>query len=219
MNIHTFLHRNSDDNAPVTSPHVLPHMPSVIVPIREIGPRHRERIVRHLLGLNERDRYLRFGFIANDEQIRRYVNGLNFERDRLFGIFNRKLELIAVTHLAYADDHRAGGHAEFSVSVSSHVRGRGYGTRLFERAAIHAVNDGVKTLYIHALSENTAMLRIARNAGAVVERSGSESDAYLTLPEANFRSRLGELLSNRVARADYLLKTSLVRRGSQPATV
>ena len=64
-------------------------------------------------------------------------------RDRIFGIFNRKLELIAMAHLAYPTDFRAAGFAEFGVSVSRHARGRGYGTRLFERAAIHAVNDGV----------------------------------------------------------------------------
>jgi hypothetical protein len=36
------------------------------------------------------DRYLRFGYPANDEQIRRYVDQLNFDRDELFGIFNRR---------------------------------------------------------------------------------------------------------------------------------
>ena len=40
-------------------------------------------------------------------------------------------------------------------------------------------------MYIHALTENTAMLKIARNAGATVERSGSESDAYLKLPSSH----------------------------------
>ena len=46
---------------------------------------------------------------------------------------------------------------------------------------LHARNRGVQTLFIHALSENTAMLRIARNAGATVERDGPESEAWLRL--------------------------------------
>ncbi len=54
-------------------------------------------------------------------------------------------------------------------------RGKGYGSRLFERAVVHARNEGVSLLFIHALSENTAMLKIARNAGAVLERAGSET--------------------------------------------
>jgi hypothetical protein len=53
-------------------------------------------------------------------------------------------------------------------------------SRLFERAVMHARNEGVDMLFIHALSENTAMLKIARNAGAaLVERDGSETEAYL----------------------------------------
>lgn len=180
--------------------------PAAIVPIREIGARYREAIVRHLTALGERDRYLRFGYAASDRQIRQYVEKLDFERDQVFGIFNRKLELIATAHLAYPVDLTQAGFAEFGVSVAPHARGRGYGARLFERAAVHAVNDGIKTLYIHALSENTAMLRIARKAGAVVERSGSESEAHLSLPEATFSTRLGERLADQVAQVDYWLK-------------
>ena len=180
---------------------------SAIVPIREIGERYRPQILQHLLSLAEHDRYLRFGYAANDRQIHNYVNKLDFQRDQVFGIFNRNLDLIAMAHLAYPADFATAGFAEFGVSVSPHARGRGYGSRLFDRAAIHAVNDDVKTLYIHALSENTAMLKIARKAGAVVERSGSESEAHLQLPEASFKSRVSELLADQVGQVDYWLKT------------
>ena len=180
---------------------------SAIVPIREIGERYREQIARHLLDLNEHDRYLRFGYSANDRQIQNYVDKLDFKRDQVFGIFNRKLELIAMAHVAYPTDLGVAAFAEFGVSVSHHARGRGYGSRLFDRAAIHAVNDDVKTLYIHALSENKAMLKIERNAGAVVERSGSESEAHLKLPEATFKSRVSQLVAGQVGQVDYWLKS------------
>jgi hypothetical protein len=71
------------------------------VPIRSLGVGHRERIANHLLALDEHDRYLRFGYAANDEQIRRYADSLDFERDEIFGIYNRRLELIAMAHLAF----------------------------------------------------------------------------------------------------------------------
>lgn len=180
---------------------------SAIVPIREIGVHYRARIARHLLDLDEHDRYLRFGYAATDAQIQQYVDGLNFDRDQVFGIFNRRLAMIAMAHLAHPSDLTQSGFAEFGVSVSKHARGRGYGKLLFERAAIHAVNHGVDTLYIHALSENTVMLRIARNAGAVIERTGSESEAYLRLPEATFKSRLDQLLADQVGHVDYWIKS------------
>lgn len=177
-----------------------------IVPIRSIGPSHRERIEKHLLALDEHDRYLRFGYAANDEQIRRYVQGLDFDRDEIFGIHNRKLELIAMAHLAFSHDPATLSCAEFGVSVLKKARGRHYGSRLFERAVMHARNEGVDMLFIHALSENTAMLKIARNAGAVLERAGSETDAYLRLPPATIDSRVSEIVEQQLALTDYRLK-------------
>jgi RimJ/RimL family protein N-acetyltransferase len=178
-----------------------------IVPIRSLGSGHRRRIAAHLLALDERDRYLRFGYSANDEQIQRYVDGLDFDRDDIFGIFNRRLELIAMAHLAFLPYEEGGvAGAEFGVSVLSKARGRGYGARLFDRAVVHARNEGVELMFIHALSENTAMIKIARNAGATLERDGGETEAYLRLPPATLDSRVSEIFDEQVAQADYRFK-------------
>jgi RimJ/RimL family protein N-acetyltransferase len=111
-----------------------------------------------------------------------------------------------MAHLAFAEqaDHKS--CAEFGVSVLKKARGRGYGSRLFERAVIHARNEGVDLMFIHALTENTAMLKIARNAGAKLERAGSETDAYLRLPPATLDSRMSEMVEEQVAQTDYRLK-------------
>ena len=194
------------ENHRASGPDKAPHALSVMVPIRSIGPRHGERITAHLLALNAPDRYLRFGYAANDEQIHRYVHGLNFERDEIFGIYNRKLELIAMAHLAFSTDPALQSCGEFGVSVLAHARGRGYGARLFDRATMHARNEGVEMMFIHALSENTAMLTIAKKAGAVVERDGSESEAYLKLQPADMDSRVTEILEEQIAQTDYRLK-------------
>ncbi len=184
-----------------------PRPTATVVPIRSLSVDHLADIEQHLLALDPHDRYLRFGYAANDEQIHRYVAQLNFERDELFGIFNRKLQLIAMSHLAFSVDPQLTTCAEFGVSVSKSARGRGYGSRLFERAAIKARNEGVSQLFIHALSENTAMLKIARKAGAVIERAGAESEAHLWLPPADFDSRVTELVDEQLARTDYHLKS------------
>jgi RimJ/RimL family protein N-acetyltransferase len=178
----------------------------VIVPIRSLGPGHRDRILAHLVALEEHDRYLRFGYAATDEQIRRYVEQLDFDRDDIFGIYNRRLELIAMAHLAFMQAADSPTCAEFGVSVAKKARGRGYGSRLFERAVVHARNEGVEMLFIHALSENTAMLKIARNAGATLERAGGETEAYLRLPPATMDSRLSEIVEEQLAQTDYQLK-------------
>jgi GNAT superfamily N-acetyltransferase len=182
---------------------------SLQVPIRSLGANHRDRIAVHLLALESHDRYLRFGFPANDEQIKRYADSLDFERDEIFGIYNRRLDLIAMAHLAFSADSSLDACAEFGVSVSTTARGRGYGGRLFDRAAMHARNEGVSLMFIHALSENNVMLKIARNAGAVVERDGSESEAHLRLLPATLDTRLTELVAEQLAQADYRVKVQV----------
>jgi GNAT superfamily N-acetyltransferase len=179
------------------------------VPVRSLATRHRPRIAEHLMKLSERDRYLRFGYPANDAQIGRYVDTLDFDRDEVFGIFNRRLQLIAMAHLANAAQPSGDSQqsiAEFGVSVLPTARGRGYGARLFEHAILHARNRGVSTLFIHALSENTAMLKIARNAGATVQREGSESEAWLRLPPVTLATRVGEMVEGQAAEMDYQIK-------------
>lgn len=176
------------------------------VPIRGLSLRHKPRIERHLYALSEGDRYLRFGYAATNEQIERYVQGLDFGRDEIFGVFNRRLELVAMAHLAYSIDPQWATCAEFGVSVASHQRGKGLGRKLFEHAVMHARNQGVNMLFIHALSENTAMLKIARQAGAAVQRDGSESDAYLALPQADLDSQFSGLMQEQMAQVDYQLK-------------
>ena len=174
--------------------------------IRRLGARHRGRIARHLQALDERDRYLRFGYLANDVQIQAYVDTLDFEHDAVFGIYNRRLELVAMAHLAHSVDRNFDACAEFGVSVLPSVRGHGYGSKLFARAMRHARNEGVHLMFIHALSENKAMLSIARKAGASVEYDGSEASAYLRLPPATFESQVTEMVEEQLAQTDYRLK-------------
>ena len=183
-----------------------PSQASPWVPIRSLSPRHRSRIERHLVALPEQDRYLRFGYAATDEQIGRYVAGLNFDRDEIFGVFNRRLVLVAMAHLAYSVDPQWTTCAEFGVSVSPHQRGKGLGSKLFGHAVMHARNQGVSLLFIHALSENVAMLKIARQAGASVQRDGSETEAYLSLPKATLDSQISGLVQEQMAEVDYQLK-------------
>ena len=179
------------------------------VPIRSLGPSHRERIGAHLRALDRADRYLRFGYSATDEHIARYVASLDFDRDEIFGIFNRKLEMLAMAHLARNDTPEYRNCAEFGVSVLKKARGRGYGSRLFDRAVMHARNESVDMMFIHALSENTVMLRIAANAGATIKRDGSESEAYLELSAPTLDTQVTEMVEEQYAQADYRIKVQV----------
>ena len=184
------------------------------VPVRSLGTGQRQRLAAHLLALDERSRYLRFGYPASDEQIVRYVAGIDFDRDEVFGIHNRRLELVGFAHLAFGGQYRGEPAAEFGVSVLPRYRGRGFGQILFSQAMLRARNHGVRLLLIYALSENAAMLAIARKAGATVQRDGSESEAWLRLPPASLASQVDEVLGERAAALDYGWKSYARQLGS-----
>ncbi len=178
------------------------------VPIRDLHARHRHRILDHLLQLEEHDRYLRFGSHIQKEQLSKYVASIDFKRDEVFGIFNRKLQLIALAHLAAMPGVASQrGHAmEFGVSVLPEARGKGMGLRLFQHAITHARNRHASHLMIHALSENAPMLRIAAKCGATVEKDGMDAEAWLKLPPDTVGTHLDSSLQSLAAEVIYRVK-------------
>jgi len=187
-----------------------PNEHDVLVPICHLRPYNLADIQKHLLSLNAQDRYLRFGYAASDEHITNYVRSLNFERDDIYGVFNRDLQILAMAHLAIHTplhtDSNQHISAEFGVSVHASARGRGYGYQLFNRALMHARTGKASTILIHALSENAPMLKIARKAGATLKRDGAETKALLTVPKGNLKSRLAEIFTDQYAQTNYSIK-------------
>jgi RimJ/RimL family protein N-acetyltransferase len=185
--------------------------------VKELSPRARRHLLRHFLALEEKDRLLRFGSKLSDELVSRYVDNLDFSRDTIFGVYDRKLRLLGVGHLAFAprEASRVSGAtikarvAEFGVSVSAAARGMGVGTKLFERGAMHCRNVDVDTLYMHCLSSNKVMMHIATKAGMEIHRDYGEADAYLKLKPANSVTVFQEAVEEQVAMLDYIVKANL----------
>ena len=191
------------------------------VPIKALGERDRRRMLRHFLSLERPDRILRFGSFMGEEQITKYVNGIDFQRDMVFGVYNRAFRLAAVGHLAFSPRQPSSDGvtekdrvAEFGVSVLKSARGLGIGSKLFERAAIVCRNQDVDTLYMHCLSSNQTMMHIAKKAGMEIHRDYGEADAYLKLGPANPASVLQEAMQEQLATLDYALKAN-VRRATK----
>lgn len=190
--------------------------PRPTVLVKQLEERDRRRMAKHFLALDDSDRLLRFGTVLPDEQLQAYVDKIDFGRDTVYGVYNRMFRLVAVGHLAFSPKEKipAGAAttkariAEFGVSVSASARGRGMGSKLFERAAIHCRNSDVDTLYMHCLSSNQTMMHIAKKAGMEIQRERGEADAYLRLLPANPASMLQEAIEEQVATLDYNIKAN-----------
>jgi RimJ/RimL family protein N-acetyltransferase len=182
------------------------------VPVRELHAGYREEILNHLLQLNDEDRRLRFGTQTPDEVIHHYVDGLNFNRDVIFGVFNLDLKLVGMAHLAYMPQRKGEARAgEFGVSVLPEGRSQGLGTALLQRAAVHSRNTRIEILYVHCLANNKAMMHLAQKTGMTVEYAFGDADACLRLPPANTATIVEEAANEQWAGIDYALKQNLKR--------
>ena len=178
--------------------------------VRELDDTHRAAALSHFLALEAEDRHLRFGSPTSDAIIERYVANLNFNRDALFGVFNDALDLVGIAHLAYVPSANDGTRsAEFGVSVVHDDRHRGLGAALLARAAVHARDTHIDTLFVHCLAKNKAMMHLAHKLGMRVEFAYGDADAYLILPPANAQSILHEVSQEHMADLDYALKANL----------
>lgn len=174
--------------------------------VRELTAGDRDQLLAHFLALEADDRLLRFGQAAPDHVIENYVRSIDFARDKVFGVFDHRLELVGVGHLAYLPADGEQRTAELGVSVLESSRGVGVGSKLFERAAIHSRNTRITTLYMYCLSRNTTMMHIAKKAGMKIEYAYGSADAYLTLKPADQASIIAEMLQEQAAVFDYAIK-------------
>lgn len=178
-------------------------VPAPGVAVHRLNARHREDIARHLLRLPAEDRRLRFGRAVRDEAIREYVEGIDFARDRVFGVHSSELALIGVAHLALDPVERV---AELGLSVDPTFQGKGYGFALLQRAVLHAANLGTRALFMYCLAENGIMMHLARKAGLTVVVEFGDADARLALDRRAHGGALKEAMADQFALVDCLLK-------------
>jgi GNAT superfamily N-acetyltransferase len=172
---------------------------------KKLTAANREDLRVHFHALGAEDRRLRFGSLLSDQGIDGYVAQIDFNRDAVFGVFDDELKLTGVAHVAIA-----GGMAELGVSVLPQTRGQGVGTALFDRAGMFARNGLVKVLFMHCLTENAAMMHIAKKSQMrIVSRSG-EADAHLELAPSTPASITREMMHEQIALFDYALRSQVL---------
>jgi len=151
----------------------------------------RSALLAHFVALDSEDRRLRFGTALRDEAIAPYVQRIDFVRDGVFAVHDGAMRLLAVVHVARGD-----GSAELGLSVLPEARNQGLGTALFERAVMHLRNREVRRAFVHCLSENGAMMHIAKKAGMRVVPCGSETDAHIRLAPSTAQTHFTEWLQD-----------------------
>lgn len=173
-------------------------------PVKRLSGADRPALLAHFLRLDDADRRLRFGSARNDDSLREYVESLDFDRDAVFGVFTDDLTLAGVAHVAVSPES-----AELGVSVLPHARGKGIGSALFDRANLFARTHFIRAMFTHCLTENRAMMHIAKKSGMTIVTDSGEASARLELPPAGLTTVTRELMADRVALLDYAMKAQL----------
>jgi GNAT superfamily N-acetyltransferase len=171
------------------------------VAVQHLNAGARRALHAHFLALPPEDRRLRFGSSLSAEAMAAYVDGIDFDRDELFGVHDDRLVLVGVAHLGFGDDV-----AELGLSVVPTHRARGTGSALFERAAERARNRRVARLFMYCLRENGAIMRIAKRFGMDIVTDAGDAGAHLELASPSAASITGEFVTDRFALYDYALK-------------
>ena len=161
------------------------------IPTVRLHTGDRAAVLTHFTALDREDRRLRFGSPIADEGIEAYVSRIDFAHDGLFAVHDDRLAIVALVHIA-----TTGSSAELGLSVLPASRGAGCGNALLRRAVTWLRNRGVREVFVHCLSENGAMMHLARRNGMRIVAEGSESDAHLALDAATADSFITEWLED-----------------------
>ncbi len=168
---------------------------------RHLNPSHRPALLAHFCALSRRDSYLRFGTYVGPETIESYVNGIDFDRSTVLGVYDEGLELLGVAHLCPEKDV-----VELGISVLASARRRGIGTLLLRRSLSHARMIGAGRLFMHCLAENGDLMRLARAAHAEISISHDEADGFIHVPRLTPFSAAVELAEENLGVVDYAFK-------------
>lgn len=156
-------------NKPIV-PRVVPYV------IQPLGPEDRERILRHLMSLDEGDRFLRFGVAHDADALARYVDAIDFDSSSVLGAALADGSLIGLAHIALV-----GAVAELGISVSASQRQRGVAGALAGAALREAQRLGAREFRFESAASNTGMRKLARQLGMQVNAEGADLVAQRSL--------------------------------------
>ena len=140
-----------------------------------------EWVIYHINSLPMDDKYLRFGFQANENQIRKYVEtSLETATERtnadMWYAIKYDGEIVATLHVAIRGDL-----AEFGFTTSPEHRNKGLGQMLFARGLQLVVEWNITKVYLSMLSQNSAMKHIAKKFGMAVVTEGSDAECSIQI--------------------------------------
>ncbi|MGZ8274509.1 MAG: GNAT family N-acetyltransferase [Burkholderiaceae bacterium] len=148
--------------------------------VQSLTPQDRARILRHLMSLDDGDRWLRFGVAHDADALARYVAAIDFDSSSVLGAALTDGSLIGVAHIALRD-----AVAELGISVSPGQRQNGVAGALAAAALREAQRMGAQEFRFESSASNAGMRRLARQLGMHISAQGAELVAQRSVGAAD----------------------------------
>ena len=170
--------------------------------VRRVLPHEYPKYRAHLKALDAESRTLRFASPITDYVIDKYCDKFEVEPSKhvLFVIENRKLEFIAIGHIALD------GGMELAFSVLKQHQGRGFGNLLMKRCIQYCRTHGILNGCMVCLSTNAAIRHLCKKYEISVENDHGESLAEIKLSPASLDTYVSETIDNNMSALDYITK-------------
>ena len=170
--------------------------------VRRVLPHEYPKYRAHLKDLDAESKLLRFGHPVTDHVIDQLCDKLEEEASNhvLFAIENRRLEFIAVGHIAL------GGNMELAFSVLKKHQGRGFGNLLMKRCIQYCRTHNILKGCMICLSTNAAIRHLCKKYGISLENDQGETLASIELPPAGLDTYISETIDNNLSVLDYVTK-------------
>ena len=181
-------------------------------PMQEDAP----AVASFFRGLSKRSSYLRFhGFrTVDDELVAHFVDPDWVNRGVLVGTVAGPDGDDRIVAVGEYDRLRDPGAAEAAFAVTDELQGHGIGTRLLERLAALAAEEGIERFVAQVLPENRPMLDLFESTGFEVTRELEGGEFEVCFPivaTEQYRSRIDE--------RDHLAVTASVRPFFEPRSI
>lgn len=164
----------------------------------------KSKIIAHLQSLEGEDRRLRFGMVATDEYIEKYVTDTcGLSNNKWFGVEDDG-KIVAACHAAIINEV-----AELGCSVDKNYRGYGFAQSMFDRAVTWLRSKGITDVCMHCLTENAIMKHIARKNDMAVVTDSGETDANVHLEPPTPFVHMVDAYADRMAVYDMMLKHNI----------
>ena len=171
--------------------------------MRRVLPHEYAKYCTHLKSLDPESKTFRFGHTVSDCLIDSLCDQFQQDADRniLFCVENKKLEFVAVGHVALA-----GKDTELAFSVLKEYQGQGLGNMLMKRCIQWCRVHDVLVAHMICVATNSRIKHMCIRHGIKILNQGNETLASLELPKATSTTFVEEFASVNLDAIDYVNK-------------